>query len=65
MGTIAPTRRNSAMADRQRVICPICGYKMPIEYDSANAECRGVFVKCKGRGCGKIIEIIIKENTDK
>lgn len=53
------------MDERQKVICPSCGYKMPIEYDPSKAECKGVFAKCKGRGCGKIIEIIIEKNMDK
>jgi DNA-directed RNA polymerase subunit RPC12/RpoP len=41
-----------------RVICPYCGYRMPIEVASA-AVAKGLFVKCKGRRCGKRFEIII------
>ena len=37
--------------------CPICGYRMPIRYDPDRAACRGVWVKCKGRKCGKEFEI--------
>lgn len=53
------------MEQRQKVICPYCGYKMPIEYDAAKAECHGVFTKCKGRNCGKIFEIKIEKDIDK
>lgn len=40
------------------VFCPYCGYRMPLRYTPA-ARCRGLFVKCKGRGCGKIFEVIL------
>lgn len=50
---------------RQKVICPHCGYKMPIEYDTKDARCQGVYVKCKGRSCGKVFEIQIPNKTDK
>ncbi len=50
--------------ERQKVICPYCGYKMPIEYVTSKAVCHGVFCKCKGRSCGKIFEIVI-DKTDK
>lgn len=53
------------MERRQKVICPSCGYKMPIEYDCSGAVCHGVFVKCKGRSCGKIFEIEIDMKSDK
>ena len=55
----------TANGNRERVICPICGYKMPIEYDPSVAKCNGVFVKCKGRSCGRIFEIVIEEESDK
>lgn len=51
------------MMERWNVICPYCGYKMPIQYDDSAAVCKGVYAKCKGRNCGKIFEIEI--NTDK
>lgn len=53
------------MEGRQKIICPHCGYKMPIEYVPSVAVCNGVFVKCKGRNCGKIFEIVIIKKSDK
>ncbi len=43
---------------KEKIKCPFCGYKMPIERDK-NAVCKGVFVKCKARNCGKEFEIKI------
>lgn len=40
----------------KKVKCPYCGYEMPITY-SQKAVCRGVYARCKGRGCKKIFEI--------
>lgn len=45
--------------DHRKVKCPFCGYEMPI-YLKENAKCYGVFVRCKGRGCKKIFEILTK-----
>ena len=42
----------------KRVICPYCGYVMPISYGS-EAMCTGVYAKCKGKGCKKYFEIKI------
>lgn len=42
-----------------RVTCPECGYKMPVFYDR-RAGSHGVFVPCKGRGCGAFFEVKIK-----
>ena len=42
----------------EKVICPYCGYITPLQY-SDNANCNGVFIRCKGRGCRKIFEVII------
>lgn len=50
------------MSEKIKIKCPHCGYLMPIFYDHT-AVCKGVYVKCKGRKCGKIFEIII--NNDK
>lgn len=50
-------------AKRIQVQCPYCGYKMPIRYDPSKSKCYGVYVKCKGRNCGREFEI--KINTDK
>lgn len=44
-----------------QIICPHCGYKMPI-FAAKDAICRGIWVRCKGRKCGKEFEIKIQEN---
>ena len=44
----------------KKVICPFCGYIMPITYNE-EAICKGMFVKCKGKKCKKIFEIKIKK----
>lgn len=41
-----------------RVICPHCGYRMPIEV-KPDAVAHGLLIRCKGRNCGKVFEIII------
>lgn len=46
--------------NRRKVLCPHCGYRMPIFYDPDQAKCQGLYVKCKGRNCGKVFEIKIK-----
>lgn len=38
------------------IICPYCGYRMPPRY-MEHAVCRGVFLKCKNKKCGKLFEI--------
>lgn len=43
----------------RRVICPTCGYEMPVYYDAAS-HCGGVTVTCKGRNCHSVFEIKIK-----
>lgn len=43
----------------RRVRCPECDYQMPIYYNE-EAESHGVVVPCKGRNCGALIEIKIK-----
>lgn len=42
----------------RKVKCPYCGYEMPVTYRK-EAVCRGVFLRCKGRGCKKVFEIKI------
>ena len=42
-----------------KVICPYCGHATNITY-KREAECKGVYVRCKGRHCKKIFEIKIK-----
>lgn len=44
---------------KEKVKCPHCGYQMPLTY-GREAVCRGVFVRCKGRGCRKVFEIKIE-----
>lgn len=44
---------------QKRVKCPHCGYSMPVFY-ADQATCQGITVKCKGRNCGKLFEIKIK-----
>ena len=44
---------------KNKVICPYCGYKMPIFYGK-NAISKDIYVKCKGKKCKKIFEIEIK-----
>ena len=43
----------------KKVICPHCGYKMPIVL-GPEAQARDLWVKCKGRGCGEIFEVKVK-----
>lgn len=54
------------MTTEHQVTCPYCGYKMPVFYDST-AVCRGLFLRCKGRGCRKWFEITCptKKSCDK
>lgn len=49
----------------RKVTCPFCGYAMPIRYEPDRASCEGLFVKCKGRNCGKVFEIIVRKSSDK
>ncbi|BFK17025.1 MULTISPECIES: hypothetical protein [Blautia] len=44
---------------RIKIVCPYCGYKMPIAYDPARVVCQGVYIQCKGRKCKKEFEIRI------
>ena len=47
------------LIEKVKVKCPYCGYEMPIHYEPERARCKGLWVKCKGRNCKKIFEIII------
>lgn len=47
------------MQEQKKVICPYCGYEMPIWYDKSKALSKCIFVKCKGRNCKKEFEIKI------
>lgn len=52
------------MNGRKKIACPYCGYLMPIEKDE-EARARGIWVRCKGRNCGKEFEIKIESSKDK
>ena len=45
------------------VRCPICRHKEPIKYND-KTNCEGILYKCKGRNCGKILEITITNGVD-
>lgn len=38
--------------------CPYCNQKI-FPYDERSAHADGIQIKCKGRGCGKIINVKI------
>lgn len=42
-----------------KVKCPFCGYVMNIELKDA-AQCNGVFIRCKGRHCKKMFELLVQ-----
>ncbi|MFQ8684819.1 MAG: hypothetical protein ACLR99_13900 [Acutalibacteraceae bacterium] len=44
----------------EKVKCPFCGHEQSV-FCSSNAQCRGLWVKCKARHCGKIFEIKLPE----
>lgn len=50
------------VVERKRVICPYCGYRMPLEYDTTSSS-HGVVVRCKGSHCKKEFEIVIKDGV--
>lgn len=43
----------------EKVKCPYCGYEMPV-FKTEKAVCKGIFVRCKGRNCKKMFEILTK-----
>lgn len=47
-----------------RVICPYCGYRLPISY-SPNSNCKEILVNCKGRSCRRSFNLIIKDGVQK
>lgn len=47
-----------------RVICPYCGYKLPI-YFSSNSNCSEISLICKGRGCKKKFNLIVRAGVQK
>ena len=46
------------------VICPYCGYRLPIIY-SSNSNCKEILVNCKGRSCERSFNLIIKDGVQK
>ena len=44
------------MEHSEKIVCPFCGYRMPI-FRGPAAYCRDLWVRCKGRRCGKWFEI--------
>ena len=44
----------------KKVICPYCGYAMPIE-QADTAEAHGLYVRCKGKNCRRVFEIRIEK----
>lgn len=46
------------------VICPYCGYRLPILY-SSNSNCKEILVNCKGRSCKRSFNLIIKDGVQK
>lgn len=44
----------------RKVICPYCGYVMPIVI-LPDAECNGITARCKNRDCKKEFEVKVKE----
>ena len=46
----------------KQVVCPSCGYRMPIFYGE-HAEAHGLRVACKARGCCIHFDVIIKDGV--
>lgn len=44
--------------------CPFCKQKI-FPYDDQNANVNGIKIKCKGRNCGKIIDVKIENGIVK
>ena len=47
-----------------QVICPYCGYRLPMWYKS-NSNCEEILVICKGRSCKKSFNLIVKDGVQK
>lgn len=46
-----------------RIICPFCGYRMPIK-QGKNAVCRDLYITCKNKFCKKTFEIRINSKIE-
>lgn len=42
--------------------CPNCGKKL-FPYDERSAHAEGIKIKCKGRGCGRIVDVKIEKRV--
>lgn len=42
----------------EKIKCPYCGHEQAVQADK-NAVCRGLWMRCKARHCGKVFEIHI------
>lgn len=50
----------SALIEKQtRYKCPYCGHTILKFSEKASAS--GIYIKCRGQGCGKIVEIKIEK----
>lgn len=47
-----------------RVICPYCGYRLPISYN-ASSSCKEISVVCKGRNCKRSFMLIIRDGVQR
>jgi len=54
--------RTKAVVMQRRIVCPVCGYRMPYSYGK-DAECRGVVIRCKNNKCKVFFELVIKDGT--
>lgn len=52
--------RTKAVVMQRRIVCPVCGYRMPYSYGK-DAECRGVVIRCKNNKCKVFFELAIKD----
>lgn len=44
----------------KKIKCPYCGHEQSVQREQG-AVCRGVWMKCKGRHCGREFEIRLPE----
>lgn len=49
---------------REKVLCPYCGHPQQIARE-AGAQCRGLYIKCRARHCGKVFEIRIEQQKNR
>lgn len=44
--------------NRKKAKCPYCGRYINV-FQAEDASCRGIFLKCKNKKCGKVFELKI------